>query len=44
MRNKVPLCYLKKIATTQLTREMLGVEIGAQSLVEVLPVVKFKSD
>jgi hypothetical protein len=27
-----------------LTREVLGFEIGARSLVEVLPVVKVKSD
>ncbi len=27
-----------------ITREVLGVEIGARSLVEVLPVVRIKSD
>ncbi len=30
--------------SNQVTREVLRVEIGAQSLVEILPVVKVKSD
>ncbi len=40
-QNYIPLI---KFTRNKLTREVLGVAIGARSLVEVLPVVKVKSD
>ncbi len=36
--------FLESFKTNNVTGEVLGVEIGAQSLVEVLPIVKVKSD